>query len=79
MIRKLLILAIFAAAFYQYYYGFGAHLMPDIDLGQVAGDLKRKAVEKRDPTLLKLECPVGSYVAVDENLQSAHCQPRSQL
>ncbi|MBG23494.1 MAG: hypothetical protein CMF22_08565 [Idiomarinaceae bacterium] len=79
MMRKLLILAIFAAAFYQYYYGFGAHMMPDIDLGEVAGDLKRKAVEKRDPTLLKLECPAGTYVAVDETLQSANCQPRTRL
>ncbi|RUO60249.1 hypothetical protein [Pseudidiomarina insulisalsae] len=76
--RKLLILAIFAAAVYQYYYGFGAHLLPAVDLGQVAGDLKRKAVEKRDPTQLKLECPAGTYVAVDENLQNAHCQPRSR-
>ncbi|MDN7123752.1 hypothetical protein [Pseudidiomarina terrestris] len=77
--RKLLIVAIFAAAFYQYYVGgFGAHLMPDVDLGQVAGELKRKATEK-DPTQLKLECPHGHYVAVDQQLQTASCQERTRL
>ncbi len=77
--RKLLILTIFAAAFYQYYYGgFGAHLMPDVDLGQVAGELKRRASEK-DPSRLKLECPRGHYVAVDQKLQTASCQERTRL
>ncbi|MGQ4275843.1 hypothetical protein ACQ5ES_02125 [Pseudidiomarina sp. E22-M8] len=77
--RKLLILTIFAAAFYQYYYGgFGAHLMPDVDLGQVAGELKRKATEK-DPSKLTLKCPPGHYVAVDQQLQTASCQARTRL
>ncbi|CAB0150029.1 hypothetical protein PSI9734_00601 [Pseudidiomarina piscicola] len=77
--RKLLILTIFAAAFYQYYYGgFGAHMLPEMDLGKFAGELKRRASE-RDPSKLSLECPQGHYVAVDSKLQTANCQERTRL
>ncbi|MBY6063020.1 hypothetical protein CWI80_00460 [Pseudidiomarina sediminum] len=77
--RKLLILAIFAAALYHYYYGFGSHLLPDVDLGNVAGDLKRNAKNKKDPTELSFKCPHGYYVAVAPDLQSATCAQRTQL
>ncbi|KFZ29785.1 hypothetical protein IDAT_01430 [Pseudidiomarina atlantica] len=74
--RKLLILAIFAAALYHYYYGFGSHLLPDIDLAEVSGNLKKQATQKADPTTLRIECPSGYYVAVSDDLQTATCQRR---